>query len=410
MTSRAASGDSADLPPTGCPAHPRALPVDGRPLSASPTLAAWRREAAASRLAFPDGHVGWIVTRHDLARQVLNDERFSQQPQRMPGPVEGSGPQVQGPLDDRAHESLRRADLLGIDEPQHSRLRRMITARFSVRAARGRSGAVAATVRDALARLELHGSPVDLTRHFSEPVSILTHCDVLGVPRELAGEFTVRFSESDAMQPRFDFLREILDLRRSDPGDDTLSDLLASDLDDVEVEGLAFVLMSSGHDSVAYMISTAVVALLTHPDQMQLLRQDPALMPGAIEEFMRFGAMFVTLFPRTATTAIEMSGVSFAAGETVSVSPVAANRDERVFARPDDFDITRDAFGHLGFGHGLHGCAGQQLARVEIGTAVSHLITAFPSLRLEHADQLQPQPFAHPVATYRAGAVVVGWD
>jgi cytochrome P450 len=114
---------------------------------------------------------------------------------------------------------------------------------------------------------------------------------------------------------------------------------------------------------------------------MQLLRQDPALMPGGDRGVHAVRAMFVTLFPRTATTAIEMSGVSFAAGETVSVSPVAANRDERVFARPDDFDITRDAFGHLGFGHGLHGCAGQQLARVEIGTAVSHLITAFPSLR-----------------------------
>ena len=410
MTTSAASGTGAGVPPAGCPAHRRVLPVDGRPLSPSPTLAVWREEGPATRLAFPDGHLGWIVTRHDLAREVLNGERFSQQPQRFPGPADPDAAQGQDPLDDRARESLRRADLLSIDEPQHSRLRRRIISQFSVRSVRGRRESIAATVRDALGALEQHGPPVDLTRHFSEPVARLTHCDVLGVPRELAEEFRVRFSESDALQPRFDFLRQVLDVRRATPGVDTLSDLLASDLDEVEVEGLAFVLMSSGHDSVAYMISTAVVALLTHPDQLERLRRDPALLPGAIEEFMRFGTMFVTLFPRTATSAVELAGVSIAAGETVSVSPVAANRDERVFERPDDFDITRDASGHLGFGHGLHGCAGQQLARVEIGTAVSLLIETFPRLRLEHADQVQPQPFAHPVATYRAGSVVVGWD
>jgi cytochrome P450 len=129
-----------------------------------------------------------------------------------------------------------------------------------------------------------------------------------------------------------------------------------------------------------------------------------------MEEFMRVGAMFVTLFPRTATQDLEIDGTTFRAGETVSVSPVGANRDERAFERPDEFDITRDAFGHLGFGHGLHGCVGQQVARIEITEALGQLIAEFPTLRLEYAEQLGPMPFAHPVATYEAGSVVVGWD
>jgi cytochrome P450 len=129
-----------------------------------------------------------------------------------------------------------------------------------------------------------------------------------------------------------------------------------------------------------------------------------------MEEFMRVGAMFVTLFPRTATEDVEIGGTRFRAGESVSVSPVGANRDEAVFERPEEFDIARNAFGHLGFGHGLHGCVGQQVARVEITEAIGQLVAEFPALRLEHAEQLAPMPFAHPVATYEAGSVVVGWD
>jgi cytochrome P450 len=189
-----------------------------------------------------------------------------------------------------------------------------------------------------------------------------------------------------------------------------LSDLLGSDFSDGEIDGLTFALFSSGRDSVAYLIATATVALLRHPSQLEALRSDPSLMPGAIEEFMRCGAMFITLFPRTATEDVQLGETHIAAGDSVSVSPVAANRDERRFDNPDEFDITRDAYGHLGFGHGIHGCVGQQLARLEIRQAIGQLLAGLPGLRLIEAEQLEPMPFAHPVATYEAGAVVVGWD
>jgi cytochrome P450 len=105
-----------------------------------------------------------------------------------------------------------------------------------------------------------------------------------------------------------------------------------------------------------------------------------------------------------------VDGVTIHAGQSVSVSSVAGNRDERRFPSPEEFDVTRDAYGHLGFGHGLHGCVGQQLARIEITEAITQLIGGIPSLRLVHAEQSEPMPFAHPVATYEAGAVLVGWD
>jgi len=400
---------SPHVPPPGCPMHAgRALPTDGRPLAPSPTIAAWRDEGPATPLAYPDGHAGWIVTRHALARELLADPRFSQQPQRMPGPpVRPTGPEE---IDSRARESLRVANLLGLDEPAHVRLRRIITKRFSVRAARARRDTIARIVREQLGRLRAQGSPADLTTHFAQPISARVHCEVLGVPPAHASRFAELFVGSAPPQVKFDFIREVVAFRRENPGGDSLSDMIEAGLSEEEVEGLAFILMSSGRDSVAYMIATSAVALLTHPDQLAKLRADTSLMPSAMEEFMRVGAMFVTLFPRTATQDLEIDGTTFRAGETVSVSPVGANRDERAFERPDEFDITRDAFGHLGFGHGLHGCVGQQVARTEITEALGQLIAEFPTLRLEYAEQLRPMPFAHPVATYEAGSVVVGWD
>lgn len=197
--------------------------------------------------------------------------------------------------------------------------------------------------------------------------------------------------------------------KRAAPGDDVLSNLLNAELSEGEIEGLTLTLLSLGRDSVAYMIATSTVALLRHPDHCELLRSDPALMPGAIEEFMHYGAMSLTLFPRTALENIKLGDSFFAKDESLSVSPVADNRDERRFPDPETFDITRDAFGRLGFGHGIHGCVGQQLARLEMRQALSILLHELPGLHLVFAEQTTPLPFAHPVATYEAGAVIVGW-
>ncbi|HEY5320235.1 MAG TPA: cytochrome P450, partial [Galbitalea sp.] len=174
------------------------------------------------------------------------------------------------------------------------------------------------------------------------------------------------------------------------------------------IEGLLRLLMGAGRDSVAYLIATASVALLTNPKQLALLREDPERIRPAVEEFMRVGAMFVTVFARTALEDVEIDGVAIPAGTSVAVSPVAANRDPAHWGpTAEEFDVTRDAFGHFGFGSGIHGCIGQQVARVEIREAITALLEAFPHLQLISAEQLEPQPFAHPVAVYEAGEVLV---
>jgi cytochrome P450 len=394
---------------TGCPFHgDRTLPTDGTPLAPSPTLAVWRDEAPATPLHYPDGHEGLIVTRHALARDVLADPRFTLTVSRLPHPMPESEP---SPLDAAAKASLEVANLLSLDGDQHLRMRRAVLSQFSVRAVRAREEAVREIVRSELEEFLARAEPADLFEHYATPISARTHCLVLGVPTELHPEFATLFvTGPTSLQQQFDFVRRVLDAREHDPGEDVATHLLAGEWTRSEVEGALFVLMTSGRDSVAYLISTAMTALLTHPDQLAILRDGPEHMTTAVEEFMRVGAMFVTLFPRTATEDVELDGTAILAGTTVAVSPVAANHDERQYEQPDEFDITRDAFGHLGFGHGPHGCVGQQLARLEIREGIGQLIAAAPDLRLVHADQLEPLPFANPVATYEAGAVMVAWN
>lgn len=406
---------------SACPFHdPQKLPADGTPLRPSPRIAAWRDQADAVPLQYRDGHEGLVTTGYDIAREILADPRFSQLPHRMPAseeapvhprPSEGGAGESQPELvDDAARRSIAAANLLALDGAEHARMRRVITARYSVKQARARTPWVTAMVGRQLDHLIAQGAPADLREHYTEPISMLTHCHVLGVPEAMVPEHEELFVRGSAgTQRKFEHIRRVIDARAEEPGEDVISDLLAGDLSRIEIEGLVFQIMSAGRDSVAYLITTAVVALLEEPAQWRRLLEEPALLPGAVEEFLRVGAMFLTLFPRTATEEVRIGDVAVEAGRTVSVSPVAANRDPRRFEDPDVLDVGRNAFGHLGFGHGPHSCVGQQLARVEIREALSALLTHLPDLRLVDADQLRPQPFANPVATYAAGSALVAW-
>ncbi|WP_193106643.1 cytochrome P450 [Brachybacterium sp. FME24] len=408
-----------------CPFHdPQQLPRDGTPLRPSPTIAHWRDAAPAVPLLYDDDHVGLVVTRYDAARAILSDPRFSQLPHRMPTAVghqrppdtaqtaetaESPGPD---PLDDQAKASIDAANLLALDGATHQRMRRGITGRFSVKQVRTRQEWVGRRITQQLDELT-HGreaaGEADLFASYAQPIAAATHCLAIGVPDDLVPRFRELFTEPASLQAKFDFIRKVVARREGDPGEDVITDLLASDFSRVEAEGLVFQLMSAGHDSVAYLIATASVALLSQPEQAQAIREDPSRLAGAVEEFMRTGAMFLTLFPRTATEDVEIEGVVVERGRTVSVSPVGANRDPQRWERAEEFDIERDAFGHLGFGHGPHGCIGQQLARLEIREAIRQLLERFEDLRLVDAEQTRPLPFANPVATYEAGAVRVRW-
>lgn len=392
-----------------CPvSHQRVLPIDGTPLQPSPTLAEWAKEGKASPLSFTDGHQGWIVTDHALARDLLADSRFSQLPQRIPGALTEVAFGNQEP-DERAEEASRLAGLLALDGPEHARIRRTILGKFSVRSARAHEPKVREIVNKQISHISAIGPGVDIEHEYANPISTAVHGHVLGIPEQLQDKYYRLFVGESTHPEKIYFVREVLEIKRLNPDDSVLGEMIKSDLSEVEEEGLAFVLFVSGRDSVAYMITTTTVALLQNPLELEKLRNDSSLIPAAIEEFMRYGAMFLTLFARTATEDVELQGFRFSKGDSVAVSPVAANRNAQVFADPNQFDVTRDAFGHLGFGHGIHGCVGQQLARVEIRVAIESLISNFPHLKLLDAEQTHPMEFAHPVATYKAGKATVAW-
>jgi len=389
-----------------CP-HKHNLPSDGTPLNPSPTLDHWRESSAITSLTYSDGHDGWIALRQEIAQEILLDTRFSQLPHRFPGLAPVLPPE--GFIDDADELAIRSADLLALDGDQHRKCRRTVTSKFSFKAVNSYTEIVSALVSKQLAHLRSQPQPVDLTEHYSEPISIANHAFVLGIPDSMVSEFERTFVSTAPREDRITFVRDIYKFRKGNPGEDLISHLIASELTQAEVEGLIYVFFTSGRDSVAYMISTSMVALLQHPDQLAYLQKNLPPSQEAIEELMRYCAMFVTLFPRTALEEMEIAGQKIEIGQSVSVSPVAVNRDSRIWDDPDTLKLDREIKAHLSFGHGIHGCVGQQLARLVIQESLSQLLGAVNSIELVSAEQLEPMEFAHPVATYKVGKVFLTW-
>jgi cytochrome P450 len=387
-----------------CP-HKHNLPSDGTPLKPSPTLDHWRESSAITPLSFPDGHEGWIALEQQISQEILMDTRFSQQPHRFPGLAPQQTPE--GFIDERDKLAITTADLLALDGDQHRKCRKTVTSKFSFKAVNSYAEAVSALVSKQLSHLLEQPQPVDLTDHFSEPISIANHAFVLGIPDSMVKEFERTFVGSVSRDERITYLREVYQYKLENPGEDVISHLIQSELTQAEVEGLIYVFFTSGRDSVAYMISTSMVALLQNPDQLNLLRNSLPVPAEAIEELMRFCAMFVTLFPRTALEDLELHGEKIQAGQSISVSPVAVNRDPRIWSEPNSLKLDREVKAHLSFGHGIHGCLGQQLARLVIQESLTQLLRAINSIELVSAEQLEPMEFAHPVATYKVGSVFI---
>ncbi|ASY15187.1 cytochrome P450 [Candidatus Planktophila dulcis] len=389
-----------------CP-HKHNLPSDGTPLKPSPTLDHWRESSAITPLSFPDGHEGWIALEQQISQEILMDTRFSQQPHRFPGLAPQQSPEEF--IDEQDQLAITTADLLALDGDQHRKCRKTVTSKFSFKAVNSYTEAVSALVSKQLSHLLEQPQPVDLTEHFSEPISIANHAFVLGIPDSMVKEFERTFVGSVSRNERITYLREVYQYKLENPGEDVISHLIQSELTQAEVEGLIYVFFTSGRDSVAYMISTSMVALLQNPNQLNLLRNSLPVPAEAIEELMRFCAMFVTLFPRTALEDLELHGQKIQAGQSISVSPVAVNRDPRIWSEPNSLKLNREVKAHLSFGHGIHGCLGQQLARLVIQESLTQLLRAINSIELVSAEQLEPMEFAHPVATYKVGSVFINF-
>lgn len=356
----------------GCPFDPPAELLDAR------------RHGPISHYTFPGGEPGWLITGYDLVRSVLADSRFSSRKELMLHPTIDYG--------DLKAPPAPPGEFLLMDEPRHSRYRKPLMGKFTVRRMRLLTERIAQITADHLDAMEEAGPPVDLVTAFAKPIPAIVICELLGVPyqdRESFQEQVDSFmngetSDEDliaAYTATQNYLAELVAAKRANPTDDVLSDLTDSDLTDEELRGMALLLLAAGLDTTANMLSLGTFALLRNPEQLAALRADPALADRAVEELLRYLGVAKT-FMRTALEDVEVGGRTIEAGSRVILSYNTANRDPERFTDPHVLDLHRQEGGHLAFGHGIHQCLGQQLARVEMKVAFPALFDRFPTLRL----------------------------
>ncbi|MBO0842924.1 MAG: cytochrome P450 [Nocardioides sp.] len=302
--------------------------------------------------------------------------------------------------------------MLGLNPPDHTRLRRLAAPAFGPRQIAGFRELVAdraAALADELAR----AGESDFVESFATPLPIAIISTLLGVPEEMRGDFKrhgevigsglsgvrgVRHAQAliGARRGIDDIFKDLIDLRRQEPGDDVVSRLLSTDLTRIEMLAMCRLLLVAGFETTVNALGNAMLAFAAHPEQWERLVADPSLAASATEEVLRYDSP-VQRTDRFAQVDTEVVGVAIEAGQNVTTLLGAANRDPGVFADPAAFDIARDNAGaHLSFSSGIHYCLGQPLARMETAVALETLATRLPGLRVTDRP------------TYRRGVVLRG--
>lgn len=349
------------------------------------------------------------VTRHADAFTVLRDARFSSNARHQPGHEQFAELARQVGLGDL--EGLMERVLLFADPPDHTRLRRLVSAAFTPRAVEAMRPRLAVIVDDLLDQLGANGGG-DLVDALAFPLPVTVISEMLGVPpadhamlRAWTGDLvkaldpsddmTVFFPAAEAMRAMRAYFDELAQARRATPGDDLLSALILAEdggdrLTHDELLDMTILLFGAGHETTVNLISGGVLELLRHDDQLALLRSDPTLIGSAVEELLRF-APPVQLTARIATADVELAGEAISRGTELVVLLACANRDPDVFTEPDRLDITRGDNRHLSFGGGIHLCLGAPLARIEGQEAIGRLVRRFPDLALA-TDQVEWKP------------------
>ncbi|MGX1670723.1 cytochrome P450 family protein [Streptomyces sp. NPDC055400] len=348
-----------------------------------PVYAALRAEGPVHRVLVPESGEAWLVVTRDAARAALTDPRLRND-------IRHSASW----RDDGGHAIGR--NMLQTDPPQHTRLRRLVAGHFTPGRITVLRPRIEAMATDLLAELPRHGT-ADLVSAYALPLPVTVICDLLGIPASDRAVFhtwsnalVMPASPEQAVTAATDltaYLAELIDHKRRTPDSGLISILAATDTAAVhaplateELLGMAFLLLVAGHETTVNLISGTLHALLTHPDQLDLLRAEPELTGAAIEESLRYNSPVHASAFRFAAEPLDIAGVRIPAGDAVLISLAAASRDPLHFPDPDRFDIRRAPNGHLGFGHGLHHCLGAPLARAEAAIALRLLLHDRPTL------------------------------
>lgn len=416
MTSPARDA-GAGPPGTGSPGTgtgPVELPVArSDPFSPPAGLGQLRDQAPLRRLRYPDGHVGWLVTSYDLARAILADARFSARSELKRAPVARPG------LDSFVGTEARPGWFVDMDGQRHYRYRRLLAREFTVRRMAALEPRVERIVEDCLDRLAAAAPPADLVAAFALPVPSAVICELLGVPYadrarfQHDSEIFFRLDATaevarDALARLTDYMLGLVAHQRARPADGLVSRLASGgELTDAEIAGTCVLLLTAGHETLAGMLGLSTLLLLQRPGQLARLLAGPVAARAATEELLRYLTTFQFGVPRGAQEDAEVGGQLIRAGETVTISLPAANRDPGRFGAPDELDLGREARGHLAFGHGMHQCVGQHLARAELRIALPALFRRLPGLRL--AVPAAQVPLRSDAAFYGVHRLPVAW-
>lgn len=351
-----------------------------------------RREeiAVTQEITLPDGTTAWLVTGYEEARQALADRRISKVVK-----AEELG------LTPELTRSMLRM-MMFLDPPDHTRLRRLVSAAFTTRRVEAMRPRVEQLTADLLDAVEPVRTPVDLIESFAYPLPLQVICELLGVPAEDRVEFRewsaivaagpARQHELPGALARVQKrIEHLLAERSAHPGDDLLSGLLAvreegDRLSADELTSMVFMLLIAGHETTVNLIGNSVFVLLEDRDRWDRLRAEPGLLPTAIEEFIRYESPVANATHRRTTEALELGGREIPAGARVVVSLARANRDGDRFEDADEPRMDRAQNPHLGFGHGIHYCLGAPLARLQGEVALTALMARFP--RMEPAGEV----------------------
>ncbi|MFY1623808.1 cytochrome P450 family protein [Micromonospora sp. WMMD723] len=352
-----------------------------------------------------DGTPAWFITRYDDVRVMLHDRRLVNTPASIPGdPAEDPRTKMMDML--AIPEELRSyllGSMLDTDPPEHTRLRRTVAREFTARRILDLRPQIENISKGLLERLPKLASDgvVDLLANYAYPLSIRVICDLVGVPERERDNWQQWGDDLITMRPErlatsfpamIEHTHQLIWARRSKLGDDLLSGLIRGQSDqdgsisDIEIVTFVVTLVLAGHETTAHLISNGTAALLRHPDQLRLLRDEPGSVSSAVHELMRWCGPVHTSRLRYAAEDLEIAGTRIVRGDAVLLVFVSANHDPRQYADPERLDVQRHRSGqaetHVGFGHGIHYCLGASLARLEAEVAFDALLTRIPDLSL----------------------------
>ena len=390
------------------------MPRDARcPFDPPPGLKELQGKGPLARVRQWDGSEPWLVTRYAEQRPLRGDPRVSADPDQPGYPTKASPEAGEGKL-----------GFIMMDDPEHARLRRMVTAPFAIRRIEALRPTVQRIVDGLIDGMLAGPAPADLVEVFALPHPSLVICELLGVPYD---DHEVFQSNTKTMVHRgatpeqrgaasreiAAYLAALITERLADPRDDLLSSIAgritAGEIDHRQATEMALLMLVAGHETTANMIALGTAALLQHPDQLALLREsdDPEFIASAVDELLRYLNITHLGRRRAVTEDIEIAGQVIKAGEGVIMVNEIANRDPEVFEDPDRLDLTRDARRHLAFSFGVHQCLGQPLARMELQVVYGTLYRRIPTLRLACAPE--DVTFKHDAFIYGVHELPVAW-